>query len=544
MRCSALIASFLLAALLWPISGAWAQVEPAPPRAEGEGPYERLILRGGILIDGTGAPPVGPVDIVVEGDRIAEIRSVGYPGVPIRDRDRPEARPGDEELDVSGMYILPGLVDMHGHIGGTSQGTPSEYVFKLWMGHGVTTIRDPASGNGIDWTVEHRAKSAANEITAPRIEPYIVFGRFWDRPVTTPDEAREWVRYVKAEGATGIKFFGAPPEILDAALDEARVQELRTAMHHAQLNVTRQNVLWTASRGLTTMEHWYGLPEALFQDRTVQDYPLDYNYNNEQHRFGEAGRLWSQAAPPFSDHWNMVLDSLLALDFTLVPTFTIYEASRDLMREMRAEWHDDYTLPSLWEFFRPNRRAHGSYWFYWGTEEEVDWKENYDLWMTFVNEYKNRGGRVAAGSDSGFIYKLYGFGYVRELELLREAGFHPLEVLWAATLKGAEALGLDREVGSVQVGKKADFAILAENPLENLKVLYGTGTIKLDDETGQPTRVGGVQYTIKDGIVYDAPALLEDVRRIVREARIEAGLPPDGPLPDPSKTPPATAGDD
>ena len=107
------------------------------------------------------------------------------------------------------------------------------------------------------------------------------------------------------------------------------------------------------------------------------------------------------------------MNELIELDFTLVPTFTIYEASRDLMRARRAEWHDDYTLPSLWNFFTPNREAHGSYWFYWTTEDEVEWKENFRLWMMFVNEYKNRGGRVAAGSDSGFIYKLYGFGFIR-----------------------------------------------------------------------------------------------------------------------------------
>ena len=80
------------------------------------------------------------------------------------------------------------------------------------------------------------------------------------------------------------------------------------------------NVLRTASLGLTSMEHWYGLPEALFEGRVIQDYPVDYNYMNEAHRFGEAGRLWKQAAPPFSDHWNMVMDSLLSMDFTIDPT--------------------------------------------------------------------------------------------------------------------------------------------------------------------------------------------------------------------------------
>ena len=514
--------------LAWVSRTSVGQIAEAPPRDEGEGPYERLVLRGATLIDGTGAPPVGPVDIVIERDRIAEIRSVGYPGVAVRDEDRPDG--GDRELDVEGMYVLPGLVDMHGHIGGTAQGTPAEYVFKLWMGHGITTIRDPSSGNGIAWTLDHKAKSARNEITAPRIEAYIAFGQGADGGVNSPEEARQWVRTVAERGADGIKFFGAPPEILTAALEEAAQQGLRTAMHHRQLDVTRMNVLRTASLGLTTMEHWYGLPEALFTDRTVQHYPPDYNYNNEQDRFGEAGRLWMQAAEPGSARWDLVMDSLLALDFTLVPTFNIYEASRDLMRATRAEWHDDHTLPSLWDFYRPNRRAHGSYWFYWTSEDEVAWRENYRRWMQFVNAYKNRGGRVAAGSDSGFIYQLYGFGLIRELELLREAGFHPLEVIWAATLKGAEALGRAGEIGSVQVGKLADLLVVPENPLENLKALYGTGAIKLNDETGAVERVGGVRYTIKDGIIYDAPSLLADVRGLVAEAKEEAGLPP-GPMP-------------
>ena len=145
--------------------------------------------------------------------------------------------------------------------------------------------------------------------------------------------------------------------------------------------------------------------------------------------------------------------------------------------------------------------------------------------MQFLNEYKNRGGRVAAGSDSGFIYKVYGFGYVRELELLQEAGFHPLEVVRAATLKGAELLRADQDIGTVEEGKKADLVILDENPLENFKVLYGTGAIKLNDETQQAERIGGVRWTIKDGIVYDAKALLSDVRALVTaEKAREAAL--------------------
>jgi hypothetical protein len=326
--------------------------------------------------------------------------------------------------------------------------------------------------------------------------------------------ARAWVRQNAKNGADGIKFFGAEPDIMAAAIDENKKLGLRSTAHHAQLSVARWNVLHSARAGMTSMEHWYGLPEALFADRTVQDYPLDYNYQNEQDRFEEAGKLWKQAAPPYSEHWNAVMNELLALDFTIDPTFNIYEASRDLMRARRAEWHEDYTLPSLWKFYEPSKISHGSYWHYWGTEQEVEWKNNFKLWMTFINEYKNRGGRVTVGTDSGFIYQLYGFAYPRELELLREAGFHPLEVIRSATLNGAEALGWDDKIGSVQIGKLADFVIVEENPLVNLKVLYGTGAIKLTDDN-EVVRVGGVKYTIKDGIIYDAKRLLADVKAMV-----------------------------
>ena len=508
----------LLSATLFSLHPLRAQIEKAPARHEGEGPFSRLIIRGVTLVNSTGAPPIGPVDIVVEKNRIAQIKPVGNPGVPIDPKNRPQAGPGDKELDCTGMYLMPGFIDMHGHIGGREQGTPSEYVFKLWLGHGITTIRDPSCGNGLDWVLEHRAKSDRNEITAPRIKAYTVFGQGAKTPIATPEQARAWVRENAKKGADGIKFFGAEPAIFRAALDENKKLGLRSACHHAQLEVARMNVLATAKAGLTSMEHWYGLPEAMFTDQTIQDYPATYNYSNEQNRFEEAGKLWQQAAKPGSAKWNQVLDSLIRLDFTIDPTFNIYEANRELMLARRAEWHDDYTLPALWRFYGPSRISHGSYWHSWGTEQEVEWKRNYQLWMAFVNEFKNRGGRVTTGSDSGFIYQLYGFAYIRELELLREAGFHPLEVIRAATLKGAEALGMADQIGSVEVGKLADFAIVAENPLANLKVLYGTGAIHLTD-ANEVERVGGVKYTIKDGIIYDAKQLLADVRQLVADAK-------------------------
>ncbi|HUP47473.1 MAG TPA: amidohydrolase, partial [Thermoanaerobaculia bacterium] len=97
---------------------------------------------------------------------------------------------------------------------------------------------------------------------------------------------------------------------------------------------------------------------------------------------------------------------------------------------------------------------------------------------------------------------------------------HPLEVIRAATMWGAEALRGERaEFGTVRAGKLADLVFVDQNPVANLKVLYGTGWIRVNDESGAVERVGGVMYVMKDGILYDARQLLRDVERMVSEAK-------------------------
>ena len=511
------------------LSAAFA--EDPPKRTEGNGPYKRLILRGGYMIDGTGAPTQGPVDIVVENNKIIEIRVVGVPGLKINPKARPKLK-GGTEIDISGMYILPGFVDSHLHIHDiqSGQGVPSEYVLKLWLAHGITSGRTLSHKKTMAWEMNMKRRLEKNEITGPRVQIYPSFITKESGPINTPKQARDRIRKIKKAGGSGIKFFGASAEILKAALDEADKQGLNSTMHHAQLNVLHANVLDTSGFGLKSMEHWYGLPEAMFEDKLIQHYPNDYIYQNEQDRFSEAGRLWKQTAKPGSDKWNEVMQTLLDRKFTLSPTFTSYLTSRDFMRMSRAEWHETYTLPALWDFFRGSRDAHGSYWFNWTIENEVDWVENYRIWMQFVNEYKNKGGRVILGSDSGYIYNLYGFGYIQEMLLLREAGFTPIEVIHSATLQGARQLGIDHEVGSITVGKKADFVIVGENPLANLHVLHGTGAFKLNSQTNKMERVGGIKYTIKDGIIYDAKALLKDVQNMVAKEKKRLGI-PSGPMP-------------
>ena len=503
---------------------------PAPDRRsdEGEGPFERLIIRGGTLIDGTGSPPRGPVDIVIENNQIIRIASVGTPFIPI-DEDR---RPKDAtyELDAEGMYILPGFVDLHIHSGNQFKAPDAEYTYKLWLAHGITTVRGVALGP-MEWTLSERDRSAKNEIVAPRIYVYERpgNGEDWkDGSINDPETARKWVRYAARKGVDGLKLGAFRPDIMKALLDEAKKQKLGSTAHLAQTGVAQMNAIDAARLGLGAMTHYYGLFEALYKNHDVQPWPVDMNYTDEQHRFSQVARQWNMIHERGSDEWNTLLEEFKELDFILDPTMTAYLASRDVMRARNADWHEKYTLPSQWEFYQPSRVYHGSYYYDWTTWEEVAWKNFYRVWMSFLNDYKNIGGRVTVSSDAGYIYNLYGFSTIEEMELLQEAGFHPLEIFRGATMHGAQAIfdpkGDNIQFGVVRSGMLADLAIVGENPIQNLKVLYGTGAVRLNDETGRAERVGGVLYTIKDGIIYDARQLRKDVEKMVQKQKRERGI--------------------
>lgn len=506
-----------------------AQMMGGPDRkpGEGEGPYDRLIIRGVTLIDGTGGPPRGPVDIVVEKNKIVDVANVGAPHVPIDESRRPKLGTGNtKEIDATGKYLMPGIVDLHVHTGGVPKAPEAEYVYKLWMANGITTVRGVPFGD-LEWSLKERERSAKNEIVAPRMVSFhrIGNGKEWkDRKILTPEDARAWVQYAKKKGVDGLKLGAHEPSIMKAVLEEANSLGMGSTAHLAQSGVAQMNAIDAARLGLTSMTHFYGLFESMYENHDVQPFPIDINYGDEQHRFGQVARQWNLVKPG-GEKWNALLDEFLKLDFYINPTMTIYSAGRDVMRARNADWHEKYTLPSQMDFFEPSRKNHGAYWFDWTTEDEVAWKKYYQVWMQFLNEYKNMGGKVTVGSDSGFIYQLYGFGTILELEMLQEAGFHPLEVVRAATMHGAEEifkpLGKPIEFGVVRPGLLADMIIVDENPLQNFKVLYGTGAIRLNDETGKPERVGGIEYTIKDGIIYDAKQLLKDVEAMVDKQKKE-----------------------
>lgn len=468
---------------------------------QGDGPFQRLILQQVTVI---GGPTSGPADVVIENNRIVGVTQV-------------QPKSGDRVIDARGLYVVPGLIDTHVRIVDAGyEALPPDYGLKLLLAHGVTTIASMQSFEQLDWALRLQRQSAANRIVAPRVQVWS------DVSGDSPEEIRANIRSAHQRGVFGIGEGGVYKEdvqAMRAALDEARKLKMRSHWHMYAGNTALQfNALDAARAGLDGMTHWYCLPEALFEERVPPKYPQTKAPRDTRWRFAQAGRLWKQTAPPYSPHWNQVMNEFLARDFTFEPTFSVYEAHRDYMGVSRAEWHDDYLHPVLEKTFIPGKAGRFSHLYDWTSTDEVEWRNNYRLWMTFINEYKNRGGRVVAGTDPGFMWVNFGFGLIRNLEMLQEAGFTTREALDAATIKSAEHLGMQSQVGSIEVGKLADLVILERDPLEDLKTFYGTGTLTLQPD-GTTRKSGGVKYTIKDGVIYDAKALLADVANMVRDAR-------------------------
>jgi imidazolonepropionase-like amidohydrolase len=494
------IVSFIVCLLL-PVNSA------AQTQAVSGTRYSRVVIRNAMVVDGSGKPAAGPFDIVVENDIIKEI--VGFDPVAAKEGKARRPAAGGAEIDATGKYVLPGLINLHGHTQDERGGVPMpvEYVTKLWLACGITTVRDAWANKKV---LGFRDQIAAGKLVGPRIFPY---GGYYDAPTpATAEQARQRVRDLKAAGYDGIKLYTIDRDLMAAMLDEARKQGMRV-MHHVGVEETNA---WDDARfGTTSIEHWYGIPDAAIESGR-QNFPANYNYNNEVDRFRYAGRLWREADP---DRLMKVLDALIANGVAWDPTLVIYEASRDLQRAQTNPAFAEYLHPVLEEYFKPNPANHGSYFIGWSSTDETFWKENYRIWMKTLYEFERRGGLIGTGEDAGFIYQIYGFGLLRELELHQEAGFHPLKVVQHATSNGAKILGKEDTLGRIRVGYKADMIVVNGNPLENFKVLSPLGVEEIRD--GKVFKTGGIEWTLRDGIPFHAPTLAKEVRELVTAAKVK-----------------------
>ncbi len=536
MRPSSVVRSLLLAALCLPPSvvGLAAQVPESfavPQNGPGVLPmgtikgekYNRLVIRNATIISGRGAPgsprampPEGPVDIVIENGVIVDV--VLMDAVNVASAGSNFRRPtGDKIIDAKGMYVIPGLVEMHAHLPtANSDFGPRglDYAYRLYLGHGVTTVRDAGTGGGIKLMAEQRRLSEANGVVAPRL----VLCLRWPQPLrrwdigNSPDKARVMVREFKALGADCVKVSKSPgqyPEVMRAIADESNKLGMFTMV---DLKVSETDAAIASEAGVRSVEHWYGIPDAALKGS--QNFPTDYNYWDELDRFRYAGLLWSEANKDPA-RLTAVIDLMVKNGTNWNPTMSVYEDNRDLWRNVGLPVKATLMHPSE-VAAGPDTTTHGAFKREWKTSDEINWKKNFQVWMQYVKMYHEKGGRLTAGSDEGGIGAI---GLIRELELLQEAGIHPLDVIKVATTNATDVLGLANACG-IRVGCRADVAVVNGNPIDNFKVMYGrgygvAGLVPPEEQW----KHGGVTWTIKDGIVFDAQALLREAEWYVEKER-------------------------
>jgi cytosine/adenosine deaminase-related metal-dependent hydrolase len=514
----------LVSLLICATGGGILAQTPAANEPEQAGPYGSMLIRDVTVIDGSGAPAFGPADVFIKGNRITRVvlaDAISREEAKADAAHEAKQAAPDRVIDGKGMYLTPGLIDVHAHIN-KSKDVPAEYIYKLYLGHGVTTIRNFNVGtDSPKEMVEEKKRIAANQIIAPRMYVY-PFWRESDPRASSIEGANQIVDDWHGLGVDGIKILGKPglwPNIVQTITARAKKYGMGVAVHIGQDGVYPMNAVRVAADGASTIEHHYGYAESSFTSHTVQNLPPGYNYSSEPDRFLETGRVWLQA--DLQKLHGEVIDSLLDSSqrngFIMVPTFSIYEANRDVERAATLPWHATYTLPVVMDSFLPNPAHHASYFYEWTSNKEADWAQAYRRWMEFVNDYKNSGGVVAVGSDTGFLFELWGFGTIRELEMLEEAGFTPLETLHAATENGAKVVK-NPELGLIRPGYLADMVLLSENPLADVKVFYGIGVTRAGQDRKE-MHEQCVKYTIRDGVVFDSQALLRDVREMVSKAK-------------------------
>lgn len=485
--------------------------------------YNRLVIRNATIVSGRGTPgtnrampPEGPVDIVIENGRITNIvlmdavNTAGYG----RDFQRPT---GDRVIDATGKVVIPGLVEMHAHLPTASSDYGArglDFAYRLYLGHGVTTVRDAGTGAGLKLMTEQRTRSAANGVVAPRL----ILCQRWPLPLRrwdvgdTPDKARAMVREFKQLGADCIKVSKSPghyPDVMEAIADEGKKLGMFTMV---DLKVSETDALVASNAGVKSIEHWYGIPDAALEGS--QSFPADYNYWDELDRFRYAGLLWSEA-DRHPDKLSAVIDQMIRNGTNWDPTMAVYEDNRDVWRNLTLPVRETLVHPSE-VAAGPDSTIHGAFKREWKTQDEINWKHNFQIWMKWVQAFHQRGGLLTAGSDEGGIG---GIALMRELELLQEAGIHPIDVIKVATTNAYQTLGMTSHCG-IRVGCAADLAVVSGNPIDNFKVMYGRGYgVYGLVPRGEQWKHGGVAWTIKDGIVFDAQALLREAEWYVQQEK-------------------------
>lgn len=415
---------------------------------------EPLYLTGGTVISMVAGQAPFPATVLIQDGRIKAISAKLH--VPAAAR----------VIDISGRYLLPGFIDMHAHVTflttgnlGSYDRATSEQVLKMMLGYGVTTVRNPAAP-AVEG-VKLRDDVAAGRIVGPRI---LTAGEALNgKPFSTPAQIRAEVDRQAAAGVDYIKVYAnSTPEQTAAAIDEAHKRGVKVVGH-------LQATDWptAVAEGIDAVTHgvsWSA--SALPPDKRDA-------YRAEQKRVGgmKARIFWLEAVDVDGPEIGAVIASLKQHHVSDDPTLIVYKTKFVPSQDYRGKRNVALAPPAMQDSWRG-----GGFTADWTAADYDRMRKAWPKMLRLVRRYYREGVLLTTGSDLPNQYVVPGKSLHQEMALLVQAGIPAQDVLAMSTRNAAAVLGLAKDIGTIETGKRADLVVLGKNPLTDIR---NTGQVEL-----------------------------------------------------------------
>ena len=420
------------------------------------------------VIDGTGAPARGDQTIIIRDGNITYVGNGSSVTAPA----------GATIVDLPGRSVIPGLVMMHEHLYYTTgpgvYGQLGVSFSRLYLAGGVTTMRTAGNVNGImDINVARRI--AAGEMPGPAIDPTAPYvngpNTFLQmHAVESANQARTHVAYWQEQGATSLKaYMQISRAALKGAIDEGHKRGMKITGHLCSVTYGE-----AADLGIDNLEHGFFAATDFVPDKQSDICPGQAKGQQTIAALDENGE-------PFKALVKKLVDRRVALTSTLT-VFETFTRGRPLPPGL------DVLTPQLKESFE---RAYERV----SQNQQTVYPALFPKAMRLERAFAKAGGMLVAGTDpTGAGGVVPGYADQRQIELLVDAGFTPLEAITIGTLNGAKYLGRDARIGSLAIGKQADLVVVAGDP---------SATI---------ADIRRVETVFKNGVGYDPEKLIASVR--------------------------------
>ncbi|HXF76667.1 MAG TPA: amidohydrolase family protein [Methylomirabilota bacterium] len=416
----------------------WAQTRP-------------IAIVGATLIDGTGRGALPDSVIIVRDGRFQDVGQRGEVSIP----------PDAEVIEAKGKSILPGLIDGHCHY--------RDWMGEIYLAYGVVTCPN-ISNNPVEWIIAQREGVKNGSIRGPRIW---ASANIIDGPppegtgtlrrqrtsiiVDTEEEARKAVRGLVEKGVDGIKLFERlKPKVAKAAVDEAHKLG-RPVFGHSL------DIFTAAENGYQSVEHSWAVVYTSIQD-PKKKHELDIGRmrrkidTDEVHAFMEPAMFDKiiQAMIEKNVHWSPTW----ATWFRPLSIHAEEMKRRELalLKNPQLKYLPAYILKDTESFFAKYEKM--------APEKRNSILSGYRMLQDFVRRFAGAGGKIHAGSDPNHVVP--GYAVHAELQMLVEAGLRPVQAIQTATLNVAQAWGKEKDHGSIEKGKVADFFLASGDPTKNI----------------------------------------------------------------------------